>query len=175
MYFFDITRDKMNKKEIIDYTRKVLSEAHTGVSSDVNKQPISTQPLVTNIVVSDRGLSIVFALLVCMYLLFIHGTIPIKAVVYHQMTQEYSEKNEFLRCSSKIAKSDGLKAAKRITRSQANEIKDLIKKLSQKEQKTPNMIHRELKKRFNYARYREINSIQYFEIKQALLNRLQYE
>ncbi len=164
----------MNKKEIIDYTRKVLSEAHSGISSDIDKHSISAQPQVTNIVVSDRGLSVVLILLVFMCLLFIHVTIPIRAVVYHQMIQGNVGKNEFSRCYTKITESDKIKMSERITRLQANEIKNLIKKLSLKEQKTPNMIHRELKKIFNYARYREINSTQYYEIKQALLNRLQH-
>lgn len=59
-----------------------------------------------------------------------------------------------------------------ISDEQADEIKSLVNQVSIKEGKHINTVHNELKRMFNYSRYRGITSDTFEKVKQVLQNRL---
>lgn len=163
----------MNKKQIVDYTRDILSEAFTNVSSNAKTDSTADSKTV-NICVHSKSLILFVLILICV--LFNYLINPVKAVVFYQFLQEGTRRidsESTLLCGSQKVLHKSTSIETQITPFQADEIKRLVKEVSLREQKTPNMVHRELKRTYKYTRYREINSEQYHKVRQSLLNRLQ--
>lgn len=92
----------MNKQQIVNYTREILSEAIPGAPEKKIADKHEPAP-VTNIIVTNRGESWLLIFFVCLIFLFVQAILPVKAVILYPIVQSEnyasSQKQFFLRKS----------------------------------------------------------------------------
>lgn len=90
----------MNKQQIVNYTREILSEAISSTTTEKadNKREPDSVPI-TNIIVTNRGESWIMMFLVCLIFLFFQTILPVKAVILYpiiQSEEHLTAKKQFL-------------------------------------------------------------------------------
>lgn len=158
----------MNNAQIIEYTKKILTEGLEQTQKKSEKEKIANKPspqipeittsphIINNIVIpSSHHFEIIILCLFILIYPFLEYHRPPKDFTKMQFKETFTQREE-----------------ENLSQKEIKEFQNLIKKVALKENTSVQKIHHELKKIYHYQYYREINPSLYFKIKQYLEERL---